>query len=691
MADTPREPPSTADDATSGFRLRTLADTPVDDDLADRLGYKDIADGLALLVAGKETATPLTIAVSAPWGAGKTSLLRLVENRVVQQQVARRAAPAIVVWFNAWMHDAAPNLSAALAADIARHATRCRDPLIRLWHPLPSSMLSPKERARRRFWLGVVAIVSALAIYPIVSSLIGPKPADVTKVRAAFGASAVGWFALLWGVSVLWPRVQRSVAAVAAFVEDPRAAAATGSMTEVAAQLGELIQEAREGVRVAWNARELPRFVVVVDDLERCQLQKAVDVCEVAAQLLDQPGVITVLVGDLRVIAASAELKYQAAAEQFGKDPEFAAAGLGRFFLQKVVQFELELPPVPRSQLRQLARSAPVTASIHGSATNRPTPIKSSAARWAGPAWLVLLVGLILVPGLVAGGLRSGLAPVLIVVGIACGGGVLGASLFALAGYRNRRIVELRDEVDRLVDNITSQVVAQRGFTADGAELETEVLSRLQQATEPAFTSRRYWGRVSTLISPDEVRRRLQLRATNDEQIRARAEKVILDLLPPLPRMAKRLLNRLYFLLVVAYNRNLISSGAVSPEQLGKWAVLLDRWPEAGRAIVKNPGLTGDLEAAAGQEDVFASLCTAINPPLASDLAGLRALFRTSPELGPVAYRLVYLDADAGPYAQGGGADADAEPAGASGEAALISAQVAASGNGRPDQAAPVR
>jgi hypothetical protein len=75
-----------------------------------------------------------------------------------------------------------------------------------------TSMLSPKERARRRFWFGVVALILAIAIYPLVSFLIGPKEADVTKGRATFGASAVAWFALFWGISFLW----RSVAAVAA-------------------------------------------------------------------------------------------------------------------------------------------------------------------------------------------------------------------------------------------------------------------------------------------------------------------------------------------------------------------------------------------------------------------------------------------------------------------------------------------
>ena len=85
----------------------------------------------------------------------------------------------------------------------------------------------------------------------------------------------------------------------------------------------------------------------------------------------------------------------------------------------------------------------------------------------------------------------------------------------------------------------------------------------------------------------------------SDETTRISAEKVILELLPPLPRTAKRLLNRLYFLLVVAYNRNLIADHRVSAEQLGKWAALLDRWPEAGKAIIKNPQLAQALEDAA--------------------------------------------------------------------------------------------
>ena len=460
-----------------------LADVPVGDDAADLLGYGDIADGLARLIEGEDTATPLTIAVSAPWGAGKTSLLRLVEDRVVRQRADRGVAPAIVVWFNAWMHDGAPSLSAAMAADVARHATRCRSFWMRLWHPLPASMLSPQERARRRFWLAAVALLLAVAIYPLVSFLVGPKQADETKVRATFGASAVAWFALFWGISVLCPRVQRSVAAVAAFVDDPRSAAATGSMTEVSAQLGELIREAQDGIRRAWGTEQQPRFVVIVDDLERCQPSKAVDVCEVAAQLLDHPGVITVLIGDLRIIAASAELKYRDAADKFSKDADFEVGGWGRAYLQKVVQFVLELPPVSQERLRGL-RSAlatgPAFASRADCSTRKPplgrrlqsagrNPLTAMALAPLTVTTLILLTMASFHP-------TGGHVVVPIILGIfgVCAMGAL-ASL-AWEDHRDRKIKNLRDELSRLVNDVILDVRTQPDGPPASADLEAEVI-----------------------------------------------------------------------------------------------------------------------------------------------------------------------------------------------------------------------
>jgi hypothetical protein len=250
---------------------------------------------------------------------------------------------------------------------------------------------------------------------------------------------------------------------------------------------------------------------------------------------------------------------------------------------------------------------------------------------------------------------------------------------------RHRRIENLRAEVGVSVENVISDVLSHPDAPADSEDLEDEVMSQLTPLTD-RFKQRRYWRDAEPLVSPEEVRRQLQLHAAADEKTRSSAEKAILALLPPVPRTAKRLLNRLYFLLVVAYNRNLLSLGRVSPEQLGKWAVLLDRWPEAGRVIIKNPQLVQSLEDAAEDQDVFASLCSAPTPPLASHPGPLRDFFQTDPQLGAVAYNLVYLDADVAPPAPSGTpatAPTDARPTAVS-QADEASGPAIATPNGRP-------
>ena len=638
--------PTTSSSVTgtsADFPLRTLGDAPVDDDVGDRLGFAAIADGLARLIEGDQTGTPLTIALSAPWGAGKTSLLNLVHRRLVQQRVRRKQAPYIVVWFNAWMHDAAPNLSAALAADVARHATRYRDPWTRLWHPLPTVMLSPKEKARRTFWISFLAVAVAIGLYPLVSAIVGPSASNVTRVRAAFGASAVGWFALLWTLSAILPRANRGVAAVAAFVDSPRSAAATGSMMEVKEQLGNLIAEARAGCRRAWRSEELPRFVVIVDDLERCQPPKAVDMCEVASQLLAHEGVITVLVGDLRVIAVSAELKYHDAAVKFQSDPGAASEGwsdYGRFFLEKVVQFELELPPIAASRLRALATSAPISAST-STKIDDPTTVRTAYRGLLLSPITALVVSSVaieiaLVATLGVGSKNDGATLALGVPLLMLLAGVLG--LWLLARYR-KLVAESRRYVDQIVDEQVARESTARTVPPTVAQIRDAVAAII--TSNDRTSVRRY----AVMPADEEITRRIQSYVAQNSAIRRSAEEAIVNLLPALPRTAKRLLNRLSFLLVVASSRQLLNGpDGVSAQQIAKWAVLSDRWPEVGRAVARDPALLQRLESAAPNAARFQRLCREQQPPLIDQIGRRRELLTANPPIADAAWTLVYMD-----------------------------------------------
>jgi hypothetical protein len=82
----------------------------------------------------------------------------------------------------------------------------------------------------------------------------------------------------------------------------------------------------------------------------------------------------------------------------------------------------------------------------------------------------------------------------------------------------------------------------------------------------------------------------------------------------------------------------------VTPEQIGKWAVLLDRWPEAARAIVRDPALVRRLEASADDAVTFDRLCTDHQPALAGELPPLRDFSHATPKLAEAAKSLVHLE-----------------------------------------------
>ena len=60
--------------------------------------------------------------------------------------------------------------------------------------------------------------------------------------------------------------------------------------------------------------------------------------------------------------------------------------------------------------------------------------------------------------------------------------------------------------------------------------------------------------------------------------------------LEPMPRHAKRLLNRLRLLLFVAHERKMFGGKpTLSSRHIGKWAVLGERWPELSQIVCTSP------------------------------------------------------------------------------------------------------
>jgi len=90
------------------------SDKPIGPDDPDYLNFKPLANGISRFIRNKSTEPPLTIAITAPWGHGKSSIMNLLQHDLKNDP----AKTNYTVWFNAWHHQNERNLLASLLENI---------------------------------------------------------------------------------------------------------------------------------------------------------------------------------------------------------------------------------------------------------------------------------------------------------------------------------------------------------------------------------------------------------------------------------------------------------------------------------------------------------------------------------------------------------------------------------------------
>jgi KAP family P-loop domain len=605
--------------------LRMLADRPLDDESEDRLDFDDYAEAIAELIDHPDTLTPLTIALSAPWGAGKTSLARLVERRLSAWRREWGQPPHIVCWFNAWAHDDATHLGAAFAADVARTVDRARPWWRRLRSPLPAAMLTPRNRWRRRVLIALIALVPAglLLLVPGVRDLFGGPDLE-RDLEGALGATLGSVAVLLLAAFAVWKYVLAASERAARFLDDPGSEAARGTMREVSEELGRLIAQATCGRR---------KLVVFVDDLERCRPPRAVQVCEAASNLLGHPDVVTVLIADMRVIASSAELQYRQL-EWPDDAPDRSPGAYGRRYLQKIVQIQFDLPPMTEERVRRVLDDVAEAPAFDWPSASEPARGRVRYHLEVAGSILSALV-------VVGSGAYFAARPPDAADdrGTAFFTGALGAVFVLFV------VIVLLRMVARIVGFVVARVLswrARRRLDAIDESIKAQSRDLSPAAVELTVKEEHHIeeGSPEEKLVADRVARYF----TQESPLRDQAEAEIVAFLPDLtPRAAKRMMNHLRLQLYVAIKRRLLGTGSeLTPEHLGKWVVLGERWPELARGVGEEPGRLLDLEGARSVYELRRRLTRlGLNAEASADLIGF---VQADPKLGPVANQLVFLE-----------------------------------------------
>ncbi len=562
--------------------LHQLSDRAVEDPAQDMLGYGWYANALAALIENPATDTPLTIAVDAPWGVGKTSLANLVRDRLAYRNMLARdkgeAQPYLIVDFNAWQHDDSGDLGQALLAAVLRAARARAKRWRRFWHRLPLDLQAGPERGRSYAEAAAVATLVAVGglagVGQVLEWLGTPAGANFVSLFADGAPSLSAWIlnAAAAGGGSQFPRLQRLQSALAAFAHDPELEASAGDLEAMRKELRE---------HLAAALPEGGRLVVFIDDLERCRPPGACDALEFVNQVLTGPDVIVVVMAEMSGVAAQVAVKYEKLARTYrpGGDlgPDDGPAGslvFGRRYLQKIIQLQLSLPHPSAERLRTLLAEL---------LKETPQPPAQRAVVTPRPA---------------AGRRAPGSAPT---------PPPAPASPPASASPRG------------------SPRASRRAGVGDQREAEVERLSRVGASYEP---ERRHIDQLET-ASP-AFRRALE---------------AAWPLLPGTPRHAKRFINRLRVQTYVAESAGLLEEGSgVAPSDLALWTAVQERWPEVSQAAAQDSRLWPRLVRLAPSEDAFRAEAGRRFPSLA-DIDALRAFVREHNSLANALVRIVANDA----------------------------------------------
>lgn len=287
----------------------------------DQLGFAPYVSAFADLITSPHTTPPLTIGIFGQWGTGKSFLLTNIEREIARRQEEETGGPRVhVVHFNAWEYSASevvwPGLVRKIISTLDGLSTWPRHK--RVW-----------ERVRwnvRRQW-------GELSRWLIAIALVLAATFAVALVKGEGGiAGAVGAVTALLTVGGLVKAARDPVAQwITALFAERDYGRHLGVMEDIRHDL-ERLETRLHGS----DGDDEGRVLVLIDDLDRCEPAKAVEVLQAVNLLLNFPSFVVCLGIDARIITNAVENHYGGLLGEAGAS--------GYEYLDKIVQIPFRIP-----------------------------------------------------------------------------------------------------------------------------------------------------------------------------------------------------------------------------------------------------------------------------------------------------------------------------------------------------------
>lgn len=296
----------------------------------DQLGFRTYVEAFADLITSPYTKPPLTIGIFGSWGMGKSFLLEHIEREIgARQPKDEDVLPRVhTVRFNAWQYSAMEVVWPSLVRDIVERLDQ-----LATW-PWRKRLATRMSWNLRRQWRAAGPQLLAVALVLLAG-------VGVALAGDAFSvAAAISGVAAVLSVGGLLKAARDPVANwVTALFSDSDYGRKLEIMEDIKHDLESLERRLhgkdRHGEEVVTG-----RVLVLIDDLDRCEPAKAVEVLQAVNLLLSFPSFIICLGIDARIVTRAIEKHY---GDLLGK-----SGASGYEYLDKIVQIPFRIPsPAP--------------------------------------------------------------------------------------------------------------------------------------------------------------------------------------------------------------------------------------------------------------------------------------------------------------------------------------------------------
>jgi hypothetical protein len=316
----------------------------------DQLGFNYYVKAFCDLIESTHTQLPLTVGIFGSWGMGKSFLLEHIEKELKSRQEGRSGKsitansqePVVsrihTVTFNAWEYSASEAIWPGLVRKIMdRLEKEVSWPfpgrfLTKFWLNLKAQIKRERIRIGTVLYLAVIAAIAAFLLWS------GKFPQTWKALVAAGIAGLAGGLLKLVSDTVANPLSQWLTKL---FLEDDYGRH-IGNLARIRKDL-----EFLEG-RLRTDPKKVERVLILIDDLDRCEPEKAVEMLQAVKLLLDFESFILFLGIDARIITRAIEKHYQGLLGEAGAS--------GYEYLDKIVQIPFQIPAPAKDQVKEFLR-----------------------------------------------------------------------------------------------------------------------------------------------------------------------------------------------------------------------------------------------------------------------------------------------------------------------------------------------